>query len=51
MLVSRKLAHVKLGGSRLRRAAAMLRRDGRKSVADPFERRPDPEAREIVGAN
>jgi hypothetical protein len=29
----------------------MLRRFGCKSDADPFERRPDPEAREIVGAN
>jgi len=51
MLVSRKLAHVKLGGSRLRRAAAMLRRFSRKSVSDPFELRPDPDASELVGAN
>ncbi len=31
--------------------AAMLRRFGRKSVADPFELRPDPDANELVGAN
>jgi hypothetical protein len=30
--------------------AAMLRRFGRKSVADPFELRPDPDANELVGA-
>ncbi len=31
--------------------AAMLRRFGRKSVADPFELRPDPDANELVAAN
>jgi|688.fasta_scaffold416925_1 hypothetical protein len=31
--------------------AAMLRRFGRKSVADPFELRPDPDAHELVGSN
>jgi hypothetical protein len=29
----------------------MLRRFGRKSVADPFELRPDPDANELVAAN
>ena len=31
-------------------AAAMLRRFGRKSVADPYELRPNPDAHELVGA-